>query len=158
MVTFVTGSVDAGKTAYIRNQSDLESDGYGLLTQKIFDSGTFIGYNLVLLPSGEEYPFIYKKENANSPMLNNVIDKGRFIFLQNTFELANRYLIDNLDKYNKIWIDEAGSLELQGSGFDPALQQILKTNKDVIITTKERLISPLVHYYNIQNYSVIKIE
>lgn len=148
MIRVITGEKDSGKsTTFMRLYR--EEGGYapGLYSKKLYEGDTICGYNLVLLPTLEEYEFISINNNNLEADTDKYYVQGRFVFLKEAFEIGKRHIL-NSPENSQVWIDEIGSLELNGKGHDSLLQAICRTHKEVIFTTRSYWVDEILKKYN----------
>lgn len=89
----------------------------------------------------------------------NSIEAGKYKFRSDVFELANKKLIQCLNK-NLDWIviDEIGYLELNGKGFDTAVKVFLKNDfytGKLIFVIRESLLKKVIQHYGLEQYELI---
>jgi nucleoside-triphosphatase THEP1 len=131
--------------------------GDGWVSGKIFLNEEFIGYEIQRLSTNEKLPLAYKKEYVPSGW-DEIYTIGPFYFSKRAFEFAGRIIDEIIEKnINPVFIDEIGPLELQGKGFCPMLEKILKTPKDVYIAVRSYCVEDVVNRFEIKNYEIIKI-
>ena len=114
-------------------------------------------YETVKLSTGEKLPLAYKKENV-PPGWDEIYSIGPFSFSKRAFEFAGKIIDEIIEKnINPVFIDEIGPLELQGKGFCPMLEKILKTQKDVYIVVRSHCVDEVAKRFEIKTYEIIKI-
>ncbi len=157
MVYIITGGIDEGKTRKIEAIYRQMKKGDGWVSRKIFLNEEFVGYEIVKLSTGEKLPLAYKKEYIPSGW-DEIYSIGPFSFSKRAFEFAGKIIDEIIEKnINPVFIDEIGPLELQGKGFCPMLEKILKTQKDIYIVVRSHCVDDVVNNFEIKNYEIIKI-
>lgn len=154
MIKIITGPMNGGKSTQFLKLYEESGDGIALYSQKQYDeSNTIVGYNLVLLPDKKEIPFICLKDSVCSNEDRYFI-QGRFAFLKETFEQAERYILSS-PAHLPVWIDEVGGLELKGLGYSNLLHKLLESDRNIILTVRDRLLEKVLNRYKIRDYSLI---
>ena len=156
MVRIISGETNSGKSTKFFKLFEEEINAIGLFSKKTYDSqNNIIGYNLITLPNKEEYPFIMLKEMTDPTESELYLYQGRFAFIKSTFIIGEKYIIENLNNHS-VWIDEIGSLELKGMGYDKLLKTLISNNANLTITTKSNLAERVIDRYNLSaNHSFI---
>jgi len=156
MVRIITGAANSGKSTKFFQLFQEKNNETGLYSLKLYnDDNTIIGYNLVLLPIDEEIPFISLRESVPAEDTDKYYYQGRFALLKETFEIAERYILNSPD-HIPVWIDEVGKLELKGVGYDKLLHKLVKSDRDMVITVKDSLLDQVLNRYEIKEYRVIE--
>lgn len=146
--------MNGGKSTQFLKLYEESGDGIALYSQKQYDeSNTIVGYNLVLLPDKKEIPFICLKDSVCSNEDRYFI-QGRFAFLKETFEQAERYILSS-PAHLPVWIDEVGGLELKGLGYSNLLHKLLESDRNIILTVRDRLLEKVLNRYKTRDYSLI---
>jgi nucleoside-triphosphatase THEP1 len=157
MVFIITGGIDEGKTREIGAIYRQIKKGDGWVSGKIFLNEEFIGYEIQRLSTNEKLPLAYKKEYVPSGW-DEICARGPFCFSKRAFEFAGKIIDEIIEKnINPVFIDEIGPLELQGKGFYPLLEKILKTPKDVYIVVRSHCIEDVIKRFNIRGYKILTI-
>ncbi len=144
MINIITGETNSGKSTKFMLLFSKETSAIGLFSKKLCNNqNKIIGYNLVLLPNKEEYPFIILKESVHPVHKDNYLYQGRFAFIKSTFEIGEKYILDNLSNHS-VWIDEVGSLELKGTGYSNLIKKLIGKNINLTITIKSNLLEKVI--------------
>ena len=162
-IRIITGGVNSGKSAkFLRLWREagarLVNQPAGLYSEKIQGAdGATIGYNLALLPSWEILPFAFPRETILPETAGDYYFQGKFAFLKKTFQMAERHILRALEHSadGSVWIDEIGSLELKGSGFDALLGVLFKSTREVTFTVRRSLLEKVVARYEIKTYELL---
>jgi len=143
-ISIITGAKNSGKTTFIvelLGELTPETDAAGFYTKKLFKDEYFLGYNLVEIGTGEEYPFIRLEGNPDYPRM------GIFYFIPAGIEEGCRILESSLDS-GILVIDEAGPLELDGGGIDSILKDIMAYyDGKLVITIRDHLVGQFIETY-----------
>lgn len=153
MIRIIAGEKDSGKsTTFMKLYQEEGDNAPGLYSKKLYEGDTICGYNLVLLPTLEEYPFISINEGLETDTDKYDV-QGRFIFLKETFKIGKKHIL-NFPGNPRVWIDEIGSLELKGKGFDALLQTLFTTHREITLTIRSYLVDKIVKKYDIAQFEI----
>ena len=149
MINIYTGKTGSGKTTRLDNRIHDKKSICGILMPVIDNKR-----HLFSISSKKLIPL---EVDENEPE-EGVVRIGKFRFLQKVFNWANSELIKLINSDCKmIVIDEVGPLELNKSGFFPALKAILDDGKkDVLIVVREGLVEEVKSFFRIKEYKVIR--
>ncbi len=154
MINVITGETNSGKSSKFIHLFNNESDAIGLLSKKLYDNNkNIIGYNLVMLPNNVECAFIILKEEVNPAEHHLYLFQGRFAFLKSSFTIGEEYIMSHLHNHS-VWIDEVGSLELKGLGYDNLIKTLISNNINLTITTKRNLLEKVCERYGIEEHNL----
>ena len=84
---------------------------------------------------------------------------GRYTFSGAAFEWANKVLKEAAESPEIKWlvIDEIGPLELQGKGFTPAFDSIMKNLRpdlNLVLVIREKMAESIMLLYNLHQYEL----
>lgn len=154
MIHIITGDTNSGKSARFVQLFNAAGNGVGLFSKKLYaDDNSIKGYHLMLLPDGIEHPFIILKADVPPEEAEMYLFQGRFAFLKNSFSIGENYLLTHLPRQS-VWIDEIGSVELKGFGFDTLLRKLIDTEMDVTFTVKRSLLERVIAKYGITDFAI----
>ena len=154
MIHIITGDTNSGKSTRFIQLFNASENGIGLFSKKLYaDDNSIKGYHLILLPDGIEHPFIVLKEHVSPEDAEMYLFQGRFAFLKSSFFVGEEYLLTRLPRQS-VWIDEIGSVELNGFGFDTLLRRLIDTKVDVTFTVKRNLLERVVAKYEIPEFAI----
>jgi nucleoside-triphosphatase THEP1 len=157
MIYIITGGIDEGKTRGLEAIYRQMKKGDGWTSRKVFLNEEFVGYEILRLSTNEKLPLAYKKKYV-PPGWDEIYSIGPFCFSKRAFEFAGKIIDEIIDKnINPVFIDEIGPLELQGKGFCPMLEKILKTQKDVYIVVRSHCVEAVINRFEIKNYEIIQV-
>ena len=157
MIYIITGGIDEGKTRETEAIYRKMKKGDGWVSRKIFLNEKFAGYEIQRLSTKEKMPLAYKKEYV-PPGWDEIYSIGPFRFSKRAFEFAGKIIDEIIDKnITPVFIDEIGPLELQGKGFCPMLEKILKTQKEIYIVVRSHCVDAVIDRFEIKDYEIIKI-
>ncbi len=158
MVRIITGAVGAGKTALMRDLFHQTPAADGILSEKLFDKTSFIGYRLVHLQGGEGMEFAllsraYQGQFEEDGRL------GPYVFSAEAFRfgigILERAIAD--PAVRALFLDEAGPLELKGQGFAGVLPALLGSGKDLYITVRTSCLGEFLRRYKVPEYQLIQV-
>lgn len=156
-VIIITGPIGAGKTNFAKQLSDMLRKNNiiagGIITEKILDVNSTVGYDLVDIESLERVIFLRQNSECGSDSI------GRFTICRDAIEAGNRILRTVAAIDNKvIIIDEVGMLELNGKGWSESINSILvKAGRKLIITVRSSFIEEVMAKWNITDPVVVDV-
>lgn len=114
------------------------------------------------------YDLEINQVDANVLDASSIVTIGKFLFLKDTFWVAQQILLDcSNDTSNDIIIDEIGKLELNDDGLEPALTKFLAYKKliigdatnaqKIILVIRDTLLDACVEKYNLQSATILDI-
>ena len=157
-VTLVTGEINAGKTAWLKNRAEAPGSA-AWLSVKYFSSASvpiFQGYDLLTLPSGKAVPLA----RLSLPAENNAewFPFKRFFFNQAAFTRAMSLFSDSPpDSAAACILDEAGPLELEGRGFAPLLTRLLDRSADMYLSVRPSLVEVIQRDFGFSASEIIRL-
>jgi nucleoside-triphosphatase THEP1 len=149
-----TRAIHSGKTTELLNWSNQQKNISGILMPDIDGSRKIINLDTKEIFDAECVDAANTKEPLTSI--------GKFNFYSAAFEKANSVLLNALSR-NPQWlvIDEAGKLEICGTGFYKSIAKAIsiyndkKTPGNLLITVRDNLCEEVIAFFNIKNYEVI---
>lgn len=150
-IYILTDKVRTGKTTRLIEWITGKENIFGIL-QPAVDEGRFI-INLRtnkarMLSAAESIPDDQK------------IIVGKFSFDKKVFEWAQKELLESLD-LNPDWlvVDEVGILELDGSGLEPAIGQLIQKSKDgidtkILFVVRKNLYEKFLQHFNLSENEI----
>lgn len=117
MIHLIIGGIQSGKTTRMKALWE-KSGGDGVLSLKVFEENSFVGYDLLLLSQKKAIPLARITHFSSD-----CFQFGRFYFSQATFNTGISHLQHAINtKSTPLFLDEVGRLELaEMKGFFPLL-------------------------------------
>jgi nucleoside-triphosphatase THEP1 len=161
-IIILTAPIQSGKTTLLQKYimrypsvGFLCPDNNGL--RKLFDIG-----------QSSWYDFEINKDDQRVSKENSMLTIGKFIFLKDTFALAQQILLDCSDNTtDDIIIDEIGKLELSNEGLEPALTKFIAYKKwqftestnsqKIILVIRATLLEACLQKYNLADAKILDI-
>jgi nucleoside-triphosphatase THEP1 len=149
---FYTGEVHTGKTTDLLRWTADKKNVDGIF-QPVVESKRFI-YHL-----GSR---ALKRLETDSIV--NVTTIGNYKFDNDTFEWAQKILLDSVKKQlDWLIIDEIGPLELAGKGLEPAVSEIIKNRKNfygkILCVVRDSIFTEVIRFYKLENdYTLFELE
>ena len=156
MIKIITGETDSGKSTRFIGLHELSDNDIGLFSKKLYDENRqIVGYNLLLLPSGSQLPFIIRKEKVLESEKENYLFQGRFALLKKSFNIGEQHILNHLSD-RTVWIDEIGGLEIKGLGFANLVKILIRSNCDLVITIRNTLLEKFIDQFGIEEYELLE--
>lgn len=150
-IKIVTGKIQSGKTTKLFNFVSTKNSIDGILSP-------IVNHKRVLYHISSKTIKIFETKSK----VNGTIAIGNYIFLQESFDWANKKLLQGF--YNKpkyLVIDEIGKLELNGKGFYPSVKKILEIKDNLstqlILVIRDYLLDKSLHFFDIDKYEILNI-
>ncbi|MFP4365282.1 MAG: nucleoside-triphosphatase [Spirochaetia bacterium] len=154
MVHIITGARDAGKTSAVLSLH-LQLGGCGIASVKDFTAEGFRGYNALCLETGEVRP-LARTSHHLPRQWDQFYSFGRFSFSREGLLFASSVLASAaVSSCTPVFLDEAGRLELEGKGFACELRALLRSEKEVYITCRNKFFDKMRKEYTIEEYREI---
>lgn len=151
MIYILSGDIRTGKTTALQEWIKGWQNVKGVLTPNNKEGIR----ELYHIAEGRTYPFQVTREAENT------VSVGRFLFLKETFELANDILIQEFEEgdFEFLVIDELGKLELKDKGLHKAAQYILSSKKQMnghlLLVVRSYLVEEVIEKYGITDYILV---
>jgi len=146
MIFAVTGPIGAGKTtALTRLNAEIRQRGHstgGVLTARVPQSGTRIGYDLMDLTRGEMQPLAMSREWLTPERERECVPFFNFRFFKKALRDGNQAIASGMDA-GVLFIDEVGLWELSGGGWAESLSLLPRRAGPVILGLREGIASEL---------------
>ena len=150
-IKIVTGKIHSGKTTSLFKFISEHKNTDGILAPIVNDKRRLYHISTKTIKNFE-----------TSERSTDIVSVGKYFFLNESINWANKKLIDSLNSSVKyLIIDEIGKLELRGEGLHKSTQEILKeiniSNKILILVVRDYLLDEVLKYYNIseKEYEVL---
>ncbi len=141
MINVITGKLNSGKTRYLKDLYEKDSQGDGILSLKHYENESFVGYDIFHLKSKKQVAFIRLKSQLPESW-NEKLEIGKYSFSCEGFDFAEKVL-KNIDE-GPVYIDEIGPLEiLDKKGFYDKLKELIDKKFDLFLTIRSTLIDAL---------------
>ncbi|MFH1879816.1 MAG: nucleoside-triphosphatase [Bacillota bacterium] len=159
MLHIITGEVNAGKTTRMKElYRQQQNTADGLISEKVFEGGHFLGYRLVHLQGCESMELALLKYEYHG-QFSEACKFGPFVFSEAAFrfgvDLLRRLCADA--SIDSVYLDEVGPLELKGQGFAAILPQLLHSGKNLVITVRKACLEDFLDKYKIEDYRLILV-
>ncbi|WP_457590896.1 NTPase [Geoglobus sp.] len=135
----ITGKPGVGKTtACLKIYERLKGrkDVRGFITNEIRESGVRTGFVIMDLASGESY--VLARRGEGFPRV------GKYrVFVESLEEISNK-ILDEYTGADLVVIDEIGPMELKSYSFVDAVESLLESHDNLLVTVHYRSTHPLV--------------
>ena len=155
MVTIVTGGIDSCKTTKLASLYAESGAGDGFAMIKRLAGRHVRGYDARRLSTGVDLPLVYRG-GFEPEGLRIACRIGPYLFA----EAAYRHVSDELlrmvrDRVSPIYFDEIGELELEGSGFDPAMRAMAASGLDLVLVVRDEFVARVVERYELRDVTLV---
>jgi nucleoside-triphosphatase THEP1 len=147
-VYLFTGPVKSGKSSKLTKWIKTKQGVAGILS-------------LVIDGKKHLYSISKKQDKCLESFSENALEVGRYKFDPDVFLWAQKELIESIKKNpDFLIIDEIGPLEINGSGMEPAVSQVLKLAEEMpdltlIIVVRESMAGKIQGFYNLKQVRLI---
>jgi nucleoside-triphosphatase THEP1 len=156
MVYIITGDKNRGKTERIRMLYQ-ERGGDGFISSKRFSEGVPSGYDIVRLSTGEAMSFAVKGDSIPAGW-DEIDTAGSYSFSGKAFRFAESIIDEILVRgIEPVYLDEIGTLELDGRGFSPLLRRVLETERDIFMAVRMNCVQNVIAAFAIENNRIIYV-
>lgn len=150
----IIGPVGSGKTRASQELvKRLEEEGYrpgGVLSPRVMDSGKTVGYDVVEIATADRRSFV----RSNPPGKR----VGRFFIKPGALEFANRAVSEAVGRFNPIFVDEVGRLELKYKGLAPSIKELISSESQPILLVRDKFVSEVRGAFDISELDKFKVE
>lgn len=121
----------------------------GLISRKLYQGSTFLGYELQRLSNGEKKTLALLNGHYHGQFRDHFCF-AQFVFSREAFEFGEKALEEMLadHRLRYIFLDEIGPIELEGGGFWRALQRLLNSDKDLFIGVRDECLVSVLNGLN----------
>lgn len=152
-IKIVTGKIHSGKTTSLFRFISENENADGILAPIVNEKRIFYHISSKTIKNLE-----VDQQSGDT------ISVGKYIFLNDSFEWANKKLIECFNSQaNWLIIDEIGKLELRGEGLHKSTKTILENleniDKNLILVIRDYLLEDALKYYKIteQDYELLNL-
>ena len=150
----VTGDVGAGKTrACSRAIDEIESGEYeigGVLSPRVVESGSTVGYDVVDLKSRERKTFLRSKPSGERRI-------GRFYLKSEGMEFASAAISRGADEADLVFLDEVGRLEVEGLGLAESVERVLESRSQGVYLVRKTFLTRFRESFGVGQYDEVRV-
>jgi nucleoside-triphosphatase THEP1 len=156
-ISIITGERQAGKTSrLLQFIAELKQKGKivgGIVSEGTFKEGKRNAFYIKDIQSNDRILLMADKEMDSSSKI------GKFYYLQSAFDWGINVIQKAIsDDTNYLVLDEIGKLEMEGKAWYPAIQSILKTDKNIIFVVRKDLVEAFKEKFNIRTSKIILVD
>lgn len=157
MVTFVVGSINSGKTTFMKDIYEKTKTGDGFISVKIMSGNKVAGFDVLHLSTGEKQPFIRLIGSEPSGWVENC-RIGQYT----VSEKAVNWVAGNIEELirnniSPIFLDEIGDLEIDGKCFFRSLNRMLESRLDLYLSARDKNLVGIKNSFGINDLKTIKM-
>jgi nucleoside-triphosphatase THEP1 len=151
-----TGAVGEGKTTHLAKLVEtLRSRNLsvaGVLSPRIVENGKTTGYDLLDLVTGIKEPLLRRSEDQGAGKI------GSYAIIPQGFKAGYGALKEAQNhNYQYIVVDEVGKLELEGQGWAPSLEELIRNYPGkIILTVRDGYQDQVIAKWNFKHYKIIR--
>ncbi len=156
-ITIVTGTINSFKTQRLLKIAQQQTHADGYIAIKTMQEKKVHSYYALRLKT-HTVQLLAMHENFYRAHFVNTLKHGPYYFNIDTLNAIEKELV-SLSKdtdVNPIIIDEIGQLEIQGKGFHHALQTLIKSKKDIVISVAKNQLEKVIEHYQFDNPKIIE--
>lgn len=130
----------------------------GILSEKLFDQGHFIGYRITH-PRGGEAMELALLSKAYHGQFEEAGRLGPYVFSAEAFRFGTEILDRAIANpaVQAVFLDEAGPLELKGQGFAGVLPALLRSGRELYIAVRTGCLEEFLREFGIREYQLIQV-
>ncbi len=153
-ITIVTGEIDSGKTAWMQSRAEAEGR-VSWLSVKVFAEYEFIGYDLHMTPTGGTIPLARADSAGGAP--SDWFRFRRFWFNPEAFTGAQYFFNRQSAADSTFILDEVGPLEMEGKGFAPLLEKLLKSGASLMLSVRPSLVEEAQRRFSFEAHEIVRL-
>ncbi len=150
----VTGDVGSGKTrACSRVIEEIKAEGYeigGVLSPRLMESGSTVGYDVIDLKSGKRREFLRSEPPGEKRI-------GRFYLKSGGMEFASAAISRGADEADLVFIDEVGRMEFKGLGLAESAEKVLSSRTQGVYLVRRAFINRFRKGFAVSQYDEIRV-
>lgn len=155
MIHLVVGKIGGGKSSLLQAIYTTLGYGDGVINQRVYHNGSWIGQNITRLSTGEKSLFSIRDGYA-SPDWDELWHLGTLSFSRSGMSFAESVIEEIIEEgVVPVFIDEIGPLELNELGFHQQFLQLLNLGRSLYVAVREECLDNVVRKYNLRNFSLI---
>jgi len=156
MITIITGPINSGKTTKMEDIFKSDREGDGFITLKLIENTIVEGFDIMKISSKEIKPFIRRRGNEPPEWKENC-----FLGPYTVSEKALKWVTEDIERLINnglfpIYLDEIGVLELKEKCFYKILKEMLKTENEIYISTRDENLDAVISKFGITGAKIIK--
>lgn len=122
----------------------------GILSPRVVDSGTTVGYDVIDLFSGKRKSFLRTQPPGEKKV-------GRFYLQEDGLDFANRVLLRDIDRADLVFFDEVGRMELSGQGLASPLEELLRVEVQGVYLVRPSYLGRFREKFQLEQYEEIRV-
>lgn len=122
----------------------------GILSPRVVDSGTTVGYDVIDLFSGKRKSFLRTQPPGEKKV-------GRFYLQEDGLDFANRVLLRDIDRADLVFFDEVGRMELSGQGLASPLEELLRVEVQGVYLVRPSYLVRFRDKFQLEQYEEIRV-
>ncbi|OGS08898.1 MAG: hypothetical protein A2270_06235 [Elusimicrobia bacterium RIFOXYA12_FULL_51_18] len=154
-VFIITGGHGSGKSTLVSELAEAmrvagKKPG-GILAEGLWENGLRAGFDLVALSSGRRVPLCRRGPGDG-------IRAGKFLFFEEGLAAGLSALSPaELSGTDAVFLDEVGSLELEGGGWSVPLKELCRSGRPLVLVVRNYLVERVAAHFNLGRPVIWKI-
>jgi nucleoside-triphosphatase THEP1 len=159
MIKIISAEINSGKTTWLQNDFSKKESADGFISKKVFTDNIHIGYDIVHLPTKISHPFIRKPEHIPPKWQEAFRLSNSYSFNHQGFHFAQEIIAEAIKKNTQlIYFDEVGPLELNGKGFAQLFTNLIKTDIDIVVAVRKRLVQQVIDNFDLKEVEIFNLK
>jgi len=149
-IYLVSGRIADGKTSFVKQVAaglkEKQISVGGIFSEKVFENDILLGYDIVDVINGERKAFLRAESCSDCKKI------GKYAIFEEGFEFGRKTILKALTENKFVIIDEAGKLELDGTGWSEILGQLNNFPETTfLITVRDINVKEMVEKFGFVN-------
>lgn len=155
-IFIITGSLGEGKTTQIQKIVEILKNQNistgGILSPRIVENGTTIGYDIVDIRTNEREAFLRKTGDEKLPKI------GSYSILPGGIKKGRKALKNSQNTNQVVVLDEVGRLELNNKGWTENIKSLLNGPKcNLILSVRDKFMEEVIEKWYLKDYTILHV-
>jgi len=157
MVTIITGSINSGKTTFVKDIYEKTKTGDGFVSIKIMSGNKVKGFDVLQLSTGDKQSFIRIVGSEPLGWAENC-RIGQYTVSENAVNWVAGHIEELIrNEISPIFLDEVGDLEIDGKCFFMSLKRMVESGLDLYLSVRDKNLVSIIDGFGINNAKIIKM-
>lgn len=156
-IYLISGKIADGKTSFVKQIAEglkkKQISIGGIFSEKVFENDNLLGYDIVDVCTGERKAFLRTESCSDCKKI------GKYEIFEEGLEFGRKIILKALTENEFVVIDEAGKLELDGTGWSEILGQLNNFPETTfLITVRDIYVKDMIEKFNFKNPVLIDVK